>query len=55
MSFLLQLILTPQKADDSHCIIFLMHSFIKYVPFSLYLGCFGLTYLEPKTLELTFS
>ena len=55
MSFLLQLILTPQKADDSHCIIFLMHSFIKYVPFSLYLGCFGLTYLEPRTLELTFS
>ena len=33
MSFLLQLILTPQKADDSHCIIFLMHSFIKYIFF----------------------
>ena len=55
MSFLLQLILTPQKADDSHCITFLTHFCIEYILFSLYLGCFGLTYLEPRTLELTFS
>ena len=31
---------TPQKGDDSHRIVFWMHSFIKY----LYLGCMVLTY-----------
>ena len=32
---------TPQKADDSHCVVFLMHSFIKYVLFKLIFGLSG--------------